>query len=330
MDKINALRELAANITSSYGGGSLIRLGDSQEVIDNNMSRQSFGFKMMDLKSGGGLCGGQIHEIFGAEGDGKTSLALNIAAEVQKNGGIVYFVDAEHKLNLEYAKKLGVNVKDLLLTQPSHGEQALDIMKNTFQSGLVDLCIVDSVASLVPLAELEGEFTDANIGAHARLMSKMCRVLTPIIKEHNIILILINQTRHKIGIMFGSPETTTGGLAIKFYSIMRMKVTSSKDDDKGTRRFVNVNFVKQQAGGLPYDKVQLSLILGEGFNKGLDLIEYGLEKGILKLNGSFVKFGNINLGNGKNNASQKILESDINKEFMKEVKKVEKNKKAIS
>lgn len=321
MDNIESLRSLAKNITESFGGGSLMRLGDDPQILENNIRRQSFGLLDLDIKSGGGLCHGRIHEIFGNEGEGKTTLALEIIAQCQKDGLVCHFVDAEHKLNLDYAKKLGVNIDDLMFTQPSHGEHALDIIKATLQSGMVDVCIIDSVASLVPLAELNGEFTDANMGAHARLMSKMCRTLVPIISEHNVIFIVINQIRHKIGVFFGSPEVTTGGNALKFYSIMRMRVSSSKFDssDKIERRQVNVTFVKQQSGGRPYDKSELLLELGVGFDKGWDIVNSGLQSGVLSLNGSFVKYGKKTLANGKLASAKKIIESEFMTNILNEI-----------
>jgi len=309
MDKITALRELAQSITGDFGGGSLMRLGDDPQIIEDNTKRQSFGLLDLDLKSAGGLCFGKIHEIFGNEGEGKTTLALEIIAQCQRDGLVCHYVDAEHKLNLEYAKTLGVCIEDLMFTQPSHGEHALDITKNTLQSGLIDVCVIDSITSLVPLAEINGEFTDANIGAHARLMSKMCRSLTPIISENNVIFIAINQIRHKIGVMFGSPEVTTGGKALKFYSIMRMRVSSKKfeSSDKIERRQVDVSFVKQQSGGRPYDKSELLLELGMGFDKGWDIINTGLQVGVLKLAGSHVKYNDKSIGNGKLAASKSVL-----------------------
>jgi len=201
--EIDNLKNLAKQINKDFGGGSLMHLGDSPKILENEAKRQSFGYKLLDDASAGGLCYGKIHEIFGNEGDGKTTLALSILAECQRNGMQGYYVDAEHKLNLEYAKTLGVDVSKLLITQPSHGEHALDVMKDVFNSNLVNICVVDSVSSLTPLSMINGEFTDANMGAHARLMSTMCRVLVPILNQKNIILILINQIRYKLGVMFG-------------------------------------------------------------------------------------------------------------------------------
>jgi len=311
MRDLKELQSLALSVTKSFGGGSLLLLGDEPKIVESNMKRQSFGLIDLDLKSAGGLCFGKTHEIFGNEGEGKTTLALEIIAQCQRDDLVCQYVDAEHKLNLDYAKKIGVKVDDLLFTQPSHGEHALDIIKETLQSGLIDVCVIDSITSLTPLVEINGEFTDANMGAHARLMSKMCRVLTPIINQNNVIFIAINQIRHKLGVFYGSPETTTGGKALKFYSIMRMRVSSSQfeSSDKKERRQINVSFVKQQAGGRPYDKSELLLEMGVGIDKGWDLLNVGLSVGVLELAGSHVKYKGKSIGNGKLAASKAVQEN---------------------
>jgi len=306
------LSELVGSIQKAFGVGSIHHMGDSHSMLENQIDRASTGLFELDYALSGGLVKGSQSEIFGSEGDGKTTLSLHIAGQLQKAFGYtIYMLDAEHKLNLEYAQKLGVDTDNMLLTQPQYGEQGLDIAQAVLTTGLCKIFIIDSVTALVPLAEINGDFTDVNIGAHARLMSKMCRVLTPIIVQKGIIAIYINQVREKIGIggmSFGSNEVTTGGRALKFYCGTRIKVTSSQVK-KGetvllTERDVNLNIVKQQ-WGTPFRKTSLRLILGEGFDKKLDLLEYMLKSGEVAQNSSsyrFVATGEF-LGSGKSNAS---------------------------
>ena len=320
------LVDLVNLVNNSYEDGSLKFLGDSPSIIKEQLNRISTGFYDLDWALTGGLVKGAQVEIFGNEGDGKTTLALTILALCQKLGMQGYIVDAEHKLNLDYAKQLGVDIKKILLTQPPYGEKALDIVKDTLSSGLIDIMIIDSVSNLVPLAEINGDFTDANMGAHARLMSKMCRVLTPTIHKHKIIVIYINQVRQKIGMFFGSPETTTGGKALKFNCSIRMKV-SSQQIKKGseidiTKRNVTVNVVKQQ-WGIPYRKANLVLNLGYGFSKEIDIIQYGLKMGVLQMASSSVRMDKRSLGNGKYNAGVKLLtDKKLKDEFDKRLKEI--------
>lgn len=320
------LSSLVNDINSSFGEGSVAFLGDSPSIIKEQLKRVSTGLYELDWALSGGLVKGNQIEIFGNEGDGKTTLALTILALLQSLGMRGYIVDAEHKLNLDYAKQLGVKVKDLLITQPQYGEQALDVAQEILNSGMIDVMIIDSVSSLVPLVEINGDFTDANMGAHARLMSKMCRVLTPIISKNKILVIYINQVRQKIGAFFGSPETTTGGKALKFYCSTRLKVSSQQIKSSGgsvdvTKRNVTVTAVKHQ-WGVPYRKVDLQLVLGYGFSKEYDIIANGLKLGVLSLASSSVRFGKKSLGNGKYNAGVKLLsDKTLKGEFDKEMKK---------
>lgn len=309
------INDLVVSIQKNFGVGSLHHMGDSNTILENQLDRASTGLFELDYVLSGGLVKGSLIEIFGSEGDGKTTLALHIAGQLQKQfGWTVYILDAEHKLNIDYAQKLGVDTDNMLITQPEYGEQGLDIAQAVLQSGLIKVFIVDSVSALVPLAEVNGDFTDVNIGAHARLMSKMCRVLTPIIVHNGIITIFINQVREKIGLggmSFGSNEVTTGGRALKFYCGTRIKVTSSQVK-KGetvllTERDVNLNVVKQQ-WGTPFRKTSLRLILGEGFDKKMDLLEYMLKTGEVAQNSSAFRLISTGeyLGSGKTNASETL------------------------
>jgi recombination protein RecA len=324
----NDLQDLIDNITKSYGEGSIDLLNSPSRVRKCSKNRFTTGLFNLDWALGGGLVEGSQIEISGAEGHGKTTLALSILAQCQSLGMMGYIVDAEHKLNLEYAEVLGVDIKRLFITQPNWGEQALDIMKDVLTSGLVRVVVVDSVSMLVPLVDITGEFTDANMGAHPRLMSKMVRVMTPLVTQNKILIIYINQARTKIGNFFGDPETTTGGHALKHMCGMRIKVSSQQIKTAAgavdiTRRNVTLNVIKNQ-WGVPYRKVDEELVLGQGFNRGLDMIEYGLRMGVLTLNGSFVKFGSHSVGNGKAKAGQALLENaNLRKDFMKALKEAE-------
>ncbi len=325
-DKSVALKELATSISDSFGEGSLMSLGDTPKILKNQENRVSTGYYDVDWALSGGLVKGGQTEIYGNEGDGKTTLALTIMGECQKNGMSAYFLDAEHKLNIGYAQTLGVDIKNLLITQPNHGEHGLDVAQAVLSSGLVDVMVVDSVTALVPLAEINGDFTDANMGAHARLMSKMCRVLTPIISSHKIIVIYINQIRQKLGVFYGSPETTTGGKALKFYCGTRIKVSSQQIKSGNnldiTRRNVTMSVVKQQ-WGVPYTKIDTQLNLGYGFSKELDIISYGLRLGVLEMASSSVRMDGKSLGNGKVNAGIKLLaDKELLKQFNKKMKEL--------
>lgn len=308
-DQINLLIE---SVSKSFGQGSLMMLGETPEIQENQFDRISSNFYEVDWALNGGLVRGTQVEFYGPEAGGKTTLALTMLAAFQQFGCQAYYVDAEHKLNLEYAQKLGVNTDDLLLTQPNFGEQAIDIMRDVIGSGLIDVVVVDSVTALVPLADINNDTTDVNIGAHARLMSKMCRIMTPLASRNKTLIIYINQIRHKIAVMFGSPETTTGGNALKFFCGVRARISSSpyKKNDivDETKRKVMVDFKKNQ-WGMPYRKVELLLNLGKGFDKGYDMVQYGLREGILIKKGSHISFrdGEV-IGNGIANASKTLIE----------------------
>lgn len=309
-DQINSLIE---TVSKSFGQGSLMMLGETPEIQENQFDRISSSLYEVDWALNGGLVRGTQVEFYGPEAGGKTTLALTILAALQQFGCQAYYVDAEHKLNLEYAQKLGVNTDDLLLTQPNFGEQAVDIMQAVIGSGLVDVVVVDSVTALVPLADINNDTTDANMGVHARLMSKMCRIMTPLASRNKTLIIYINQIRYKIGVMFGSPETTTGGNALKFFCGIRARISSSQYK-KGevvdeTKRKISIDLKKNQ-WGIPYRKVELLLNLGEGFDKEYDMIQYGLRRGFLIKKGSHVSFcdGEV-IGNGMANASKTLMEN---------------------
>lgn len=318
--KANQIYELVANLQKHFGGGSIHYLGDDSDTVEfKGKNRYSSGLYELDWGMSGGLVGGTIIELFGNEGEGKTTLALKVVSALQNIGKQVFWLDAEHTLNLEYAQKLGVKTDELLISQPDYGEQGLDITQAVLFSGMVDVCVIDSVTALVPKADIDGDFTDANMGAHARLMSKMCRTLTPVIGTNDIVFIVINQIRMKIGVFFGSPEVTTGGKALKFYSGMRLRVSSSQvkkgDTVDQTKRLVKIKFAKQKWGA-PFREVEEILVLGEGFDEGFDMLQYGVRVGIIVQASSFYKFSDgTALGNGKSVASQALLEADNRSKF---------------
>ncbi len=293
-------------IRKDFGGGSVFSLGTDPQIVDKQRERLSSNLLELDWALSGGMVRGVTHEIYGMEGSGKTTIALQMIKQIQKKGGIVFFCDAEHSLNVEYAKELGIDINNLLISQPDYGEQGLDIVQCVAETGLVDLIVIDSVTGLVPKVDIDNDFTDANMGAHARLMSKMCRVLTPIISNKNIYLILINQIRQKLGVFFGSPEVTTGGNAIKFYAGMRMRVSATKVENEDDVRYLKID-LKKQKWGVPFRNIELRLILGRGFDIGYDRINYGLRVGIIQRSSSYYKLGSIGLGNGIKNAGKFLV-----------------------
>ncbi len=316
--KEEALKMAMLQIEKQFGKGSIMKLGE-EKLID--IPVVSTGSISLDAAIGvGGVPKGRITEIFGPESSGKTTLALSIISECQKQGGVAAFIDAEHALDLNYAEKLGVNTKDVLLSQPDYGEQALEIADILVRSAAVDIIVVDSVAALVPKAEIEGEMGDSNIGLQARLMSKALRKLTALISKTNIVLIFINQIRMKINTFgFGAnPETTTGGNALKFYSSLRLDIrkiaTLKKGNDTiGSRTRVKV--VKNKVAP-PFKVAEFDIIYGKGINRTGELIDLGVEHKILKRVGAWYSFGDIRLGQGRDNAIE-YLES--HPEVMKEI-----------
>ena len=302
-DKQKALDSALAQIERQFGKGSIMRLGAEGAV--QNITASSTGSLGLDIALGiGGLPMGRIVEIYGPESSGKTTLTLHCVAEQQKAGGVCAFVDAEHALDPQYAKKLGVNIDELLISQPDTGEQALEITDTLVRSGAVNMVIVDSVAALTPKSELEGEMGDSSVGVQARLMSKAMRKLTGSISKSNCMVIFINQIRMKIGVMFGSPETTTGGNALKFYSSVRLdirRIGSIKDRDEIVGNQTKVKIVKNKVAP-PFKQVEFEIMYGEGISKMGELLDMGVANGIVDKSGSWFSCGDERIGQGRINA----------------------------
>ncbi len=303
MDKEKALESALSQIERSFGKGSIMRLGQDNPVQD--IEATSTGSIGLDIGLGiGGLPKGRIIEVYGPESSGKTTLALHVIAEEQKKGGICAFVDAEHALDPQYAKKLGVDLDDLLISQPDAGEQALEITETLVRSGAVSVVVVDSVAALTPKSELEGDMGDHQVGAQARLMSQAMRKLTGAISRSNCMVIFINQIRMKIGVMFGSPETTSGGNALKFYASVRMdirRIGSIKDRDEVVGNTTRVKIVKNKVAP-PFKQVEFDIMYGEGISKRGELIDLGVKAGIVEKSGAWYSFGDERIGQGRENA----------------------------
>jgi recombination protein RecA len=297
-------------IEKQFGKGSIMRMGENEtpkgvEVIPT-------GSLSLDMALGvGGYPKGRVIEIFGPESSGKTTLALHAIAEAQKNGGIAAFVDAEHALDIVYAKKLGVNVEDLLVSQPDCGEQALEITEVLVRSGAVDVVVVDSVAALVPRAEIEGEMGDSHMGLQARLMSQALRKLTSTVARSNTLLIFINQIRHKIGVMFGNPETTTGGNALKFYASLRLDIRrtgSLKEGEESVGSRTKVTVVKNKVAP-PFRKAEFDILYGTGISKEGDVLDLAVEKDIVEKRGSWYIYQETRIGQGRENARRFLKEN---------------------
>jgi len=304
MDKNKALDAALSQIERAFGKGSIMRMGQGQVVEVQTVSTGSLG---LDIALGiGGLPRGRIVEIYGPESSGKTTLALHTVAEAQKKGGICAFIDAEHALDPIYARKLGVNIDDLLISQPDAGEQALEIADTLVRSGAIDVLVVDSVAALTPKAELDGEMGDSLPGMQARLMSQALRKLTASISRSKCMVIFINQIRMKIGVMFGSPETTTGGNALKFYASVRLdirRIGSIKDRDEVIGNQTRVKVVKNKLAP-PFRQVEFDIIYGEGVSKMGELVDLGVKGGIVEKSGAWFSYNSQRLGQGRENAKQ--------------------------
>ncbi len=302
--KSKALDAALAQIERSFGKGSIMRLGQREALDIETISTGSLG---LDIALGvGGLPKGRVVEIYGPESSGKTTLALHTVAEAQKKGGICAFVDAEHALDPIYARKLGVNLDDLLISQPDAGEQALEIVDTLVRSGAVDIVVIDSVAALVPRSELEGEMGEVQPGQQARLMSQALRKLTSSISKSNTLVIFINQIRMKIGVMYGSPETTTGGNALKFYASVRLdirRIGSIKDRDEVVGNQTRVKVVKNKVAP-PFKQVEFDIMYGEGVSKNGELVDLGVKAGIVEKSGAWFSYDSQRLGQGRENAKQ--------------------------
>jgi recombination protein RecA len=303
MDKAKALESALAQIERQFGKGSIMKLGQDNAVMD--VEATSTGSLGLDIALGiGGLPQGRIIEIYGPESSGKTTLTLHCVAEAQKKGGVCAFVDAEHALDPQYAKKLGVNLDELLISQPDTGEQALEIVDTLVRSGAVSLIVVDSVAALTPKSEIEGDMGDMQMGSQARLMSQAMRKLTASIGRSNCMVIFINQIRMKIGVMFGSPETTTGGNALKFYASVRLDIRRTgaiKDRDEVVGNSTRVKVVKNKVAP-PFREVEFDIMYGEGISKMGELVDIGVKAGVVEKSGSWYSFSDERIGQGRENA----------------------------
>ena len=302
-NKEKALSLALGTIEKAFGKGAIMRLGDAEQPKD--IAVVPSGSVALDIALGiGGYPRGRIIEIFGPESSGKTTLTLHAIAEVQRQGGVAAFIDAEHALDVSYAKKLGVNTEELLVSQPDHGEQALEIADTLVRSGAVDLIVVDSVAALVPKAEIEGEMGDSHVGLHARLMSQALRKLTATVHKSNTTLFFINQIRMKIGVMFGSPETTTGGNALKFYASQRLdirRVGTIKSGDQAVGNRVRVKVVKNKLAP-PFVECEFDVLFGKGMSRSGDILDLGAEMGVIEKSGAWYSCQGERIGQGRENA----------------------------
>jgi recombination protein RecA len=315
-DKMKVLKLALDKIEKDYGKGSIMLLGDKQQEKMEVVSTGSLG---LDVALGvGGLPRGRVIEIYGPESSGKTTIAIHTIAEAQKLGGVCAIIDAEHAFDANYARKLGVDVDNLIISQPDYGEQGLEIADRLISSGAVDVVVIDSVAALVPKGELEGEMGDSKMGLHARLMSQALRKLTATINRTNTICIFINQLREKIGVMFGNPETTTGGNALKFYASIRLdirRISQIKDGDTASGNRTRVKVVKNKVAP-PFRQVEFDIIFGEGISKVGEIIDMGVELGILNKSGSWFSYGDSKIGQGRDAVKQFLFD---NPEMMEEI-----------
>ena len=318
-ERTKALELAVSTIEKQFGKGSIMRLGANESLV-KDVEAISTGALSLDIALGiGGLPKGRIVEIYGPESSGKTTLCLSVIAQAQKKGGVVAFVDAEHALDINYARKLGVNTEDMLISQPDTGEQALEIVETLVRSGAIDVLVVDSVAALVPRAEIEGDMGDSHVGLQARLMSQALRKLTAAVNRSNTLVVFINQLRMKIGVMFGNPETTTGGNALKFYSSVRLDVRrigaiKNGEDVTGNRTAVKV--VKNKMAP-PFTKVEFDLMYGEGISEEGDLLDLAVTAGFVDKSGAWFSINGERMGQGRDQAKNFLKE---NKQYMTELR----------
>ena len=321
-DKMKALDAAISNIEKQFGKGSVMKLGESTAKL--NVECIPTGSLSLDIALGiGGVPKGRVVEIYGPESSGKTTVALHMVAEVQKRGGIAGFIDAEHALDPVYAKNIGVDIDNLYISQPDSGEQALEITETMVRSGAVDIIIVDSVAALVPKAEIDGDMGDSHVGLQARLMSQALRKLTPVVSKSNCIVIFINQLREKVGVMFGNPETTTGGRALKFYSSVRMDVRRIETLKQGGEVIGNrtrVKVVKNKVAP-PFKSTQVDIIYGKGISRDGEVLDLAVDKDIVDKSGAWYAYKGEKIGQGRENAKRYLVEHpDIMNEITEAIK----------